>query len=109
MALPATMFTREQQVTGGKTSDAFGGPPGGGGYGAGGGATQICFDWQKGRCTRGDNCRYSHDVQSFAVAHLGGGRLQEQPGQVGLLLARGVAEGRAVEAVDRTDAEVRRL
>jgi len=36
-----------------------GGGYGGGGYG-GGGRSNECFDFQKGRCTRGDSCRFSH-------------------------------------------------
>ena len=54
---------RAEQVTGGVTRDAppaggggfGGGGYGGGGYGGGGGggSQQVCFDFQKGRCTRG--------------------------------------------------------
>lgn len=36
---------------------------GGGGRGGGGsGRSDICFDFTKGRCNRGDSCRFSHDV-----------------------------------------------
>lgn len=24
-------------------------------------ASGVCFDWQKGRCTRGSSCKFSHD------------------------------------------------
>ena len=28
---------------------------------SGDGQFEVCFDFQAGRCTRGDGCRYSHD------------------------------------------------
>lgn len=35
---------------------------GGGGYGGGGGGAQgVCYSFQKGECTRGSSCRYSHE------------------------------------------------
>ena len=39
-----------------------GGPPMGGGYGYGGPPMRdnMCWDFQKGRCTRGAMCRFSH-------------------------------------------------
>jgi Torus domain/Zinc finger C-x8-C-x5-C-x3-H type (and similar) len=27
--------------------------------------TQICFDFTKGMCTRGDKCKYSHDIATI--------------------------------------------
>jgi cold shock CspA family protein len=48
---------RATEVTGGATEDR--GFSGGGG-GAGGGGSQMCFDFQKGRCDRGSSCRFSH-------------------------------------------------
>ena len=47
---------RAEQVTGGVTVERYGG-----GFGGGGGGRGICFDWQKGQCTRGAACRFSHD------------------------------------------------
>ena len=38
-----------------------GGGGGGRGGGGGGGGGGVCFDWQRGNCTRGDSCRFSHD------------------------------------------------
>merc|ERR1719233_723454 len=48
---------------------------GGGGYGGGGG---VCYDYQKGSCSRGDTCRFSHedggaDAGGGAWADSGGG------------------------------------
>ena len=34
---------------------------GGGGFGGGGGGGNMCFDFQKGQCQRGDSCKFSHD------------------------------------------------
>eukprot|EP00729_Bicosta_minor_P008750 gene8750-3511_t len=34
---------------------------GGGQDGSGGGGGGVCYDHQKGACTRGDSCRFSHD------------------------------------------------
>ena len=51
---------RAEQVTGGITVERNfqSGGFGGGGFGGGRGP---CFDWQKGQCTRGAACRFSHD------------------------------------------------
>ena len=46
---------RAANVTGGITEDRRGGG------GAGGGGGGACYDFQAGRCTRGDSCRFSHD------------------------------------------------
>jgi len=35
----------------------------GGGGGGGGGGDRPCFDFQKGKCDRGDGCRFSHAAQ----------------------------------------------
>ena len=43
---------------GGSSSGGGGGRGGGGGGGGGGG---VCFAFQKGECSRGDACRFSHD------------------------------------------------
>merc|ERR1719148_526757 len=57
---------RAEQVTGsGVTTNEGGG--GGGGYGGGmgggggGGGYGVCYDFQKGQCTRGPACRFAHD------------------------------------------------
>jgi hypothetical protein len=34
--------------------------PKGKGKGSSKGGTNVCFDWQKGKCTRGDSCKYEH-------------------------------------------------
>lgn len=34
---------------------------GGGGYQGGGGGAGVCYAFQKGECTRGSGCRFSHD------------------------------------------------
>ena len=34
---------------------------GGGGYQGGGGGSGACYAFQKGECTRGSGCRFSHD------------------------------------------------
>ena len=42
-----------------------------GGYGGGGGRRsqrEMCFDFQRGRCTRGDSCRFSHDADGRGSA-----------------------------------------
>jgi len=31
------------------------------GCGGGGGRSQVCFDWLRGRCTRGSSCRFDHE------------------------------------------------
>ena len=55
--------SRAENVTGGITRDRDqgGGGFGGGGGGGGGGGSQVCFDFQKGRCTRGSSCRFAHE------------------------------------------------
>ena len=57
-----------------------GGPQGyggqGGGFGGGGGGGRrdnTCWDFQKGRCTRGQMCRFSHDAPSGGGGNMGGG------------------------------------
>merc|ERR1719510_770701 len=45
-----------------KASDVTG--PGGAfvqGDGGGGRGRGVCFDFQKGQCTRGESCRFSHE------------------------------------------------
>jgi hypothetical protein len=42
---------------GGSFGGGYGG--GGGGAGAGGGGSRVCYDFQKGRCTRA-SCRFEH-------------------------------------------------
>jgi len=78
---------RAEQVTGGITTDnngppppragGFGGPPMGGGfgggYGGGGGGRGVCFDFQKGRCNRGDQCRFAHEGDGGGGGFGGGG------------------------------------
>ena len=55
---------RAEQITGGITVSRMGG-------GAGGGKQHgVCFDWQKGQCTRGAACRFSHEGPNFGY---GGG------------------------------------
>jgi len=46
---------------GGGGGNFGGGGFGGGGGGGGGGGSGPCYDHQKGQCTRGVNCRFSHD------------------------------------------------
>ena len=75
-----------QQVGGqGGNFGSFGGQGGFGGQGFGGQGgfnggrpRGVCFDWQKGECTRGDNCRFAHDdggaqQQAGFVGGFGGG------------------------------------
>ena len=50
---------------------APGGRYGSGGGGRGRGRGGVCFDFQKGRCTRGDGCRFEHTAATQAAA--GGG------------------------------------
>lgn len=43
-------------------------PPGGGGGGvAASGGREVCHDYARGVCTRGDACRFSHDVAISAA------------------------------------------
>ena len=60
---------------GGGGGGGYGGGGGGGGYGGrgGGGAQEPCWDFQKGRCTRGNNCRFSHDPVDGNGGRGGGG------------------------------------
>jgi len=44
---------------------------GGGGYGGGGGG--VCYDYQKGSCNRGSNCRFSHEGGGASGGGGGGG------------------------------------
>jgi len=37
------------------------GGDGAGGGGKGGGSSGVCFDYQKGKCDRGDACRFKHE------------------------------------------------
>ena len=71
---------RAEQVTGGITVErSFGGGGFGGGFGGGPGRGP-CFDWQKGQCTRGAACRFSHDGEGggggFGFGGFGGGCAQ---------------------------------
>ncbi|GAX86656.1 hypothetical protein CEUSTIGMA_g14064.t1 [Chlamydomonas eustigma] len=60
---------RAENVTGGTTSNDRGGGGGRGGDrgyggdrgGGGGGRSNACYDFQKGRCTRGSSCRFEHE------------------------------------------------
>lgn len=67
---------RATKVTGG-TTESRGGGGGGGGFGGGGkgggGGGQGCFDFQKGRCTRGSACRFTHEGGGGGGASGGGG------------------------------------
>ena len=64
---------------------------GGGGYGGGGGggrAPGICFQFQRGECSYGDRCRFSHDP-----AAAGGGDAEAKPeGDAAMDAAPAVAE-----------------
>ena len=72
----ATMETTDQgEVTeelhmddvaeaGGSSSSSRGGGGGGGGGGDGRSGAGVCFAFQKGECSRGDSCRFSHDGSS---------------------------------------------
>jgi len=63
---------RAEKVTGGAAAGTDDGYRGGGGRrnnnfserrsggGGGGGGRGVCYDWQKGACTRGSSCRFSH-------------------------------------------------
>jgi len=62
----------------GNQEDVFGG--GGGGYGGGGGGGYgggggrgVCFKFQQGSCTFGDNCRFKHEGGGAAGYGGGGG------------------------------------
>jgi len=55
--------------SGGKGGGSGGGGSGGGGSGGGG----VCFDFQKGRCARGDGCKYRHDEAAGMEAASGAG------------------------------------
>jgi len=47
---------------GGGYGGGYGGYGGGGsGYGGGGGGSGVCFNFQKGNCTYGENCRFKHE------------------------------------------------
>lgn len=78
---------RAENVKGGITQDSPAGGYGGGyaaggeggGYGGGGGgggyrggSSQMCFDYQKGRCARGNGCRYTHDADGGGGGYGGG-------------------------------------
>ncbi len=34
--------------------------------------TSICYDFVKGQCSRGVQCRYSHDLGMIAKVHISG-------------------------------------
>ena len=55
--------------------------------GSGGGSRGACFDFQRGRCTRGASCRFSHDDRGggggggrTAAGAIGGGTTARTPG-----------------------------
>ena len=53
------MRNANKRAISGKTRDAAAAPPRA--STPGGGQVGICFDFQKGKCTRGDNCKYRHE------------------------------------------------
>ena len=72
------------QQSSGHGSQASGGYSGqSSGYGGGGGGG-VCFDFQKGRCTRGEGCRYRHTMEG-ARPQGGGGGYGGGGGQMGAL------------------------
>mmetsp|Transcript_12290 Transcript_12290/g.30605 ORF Transcript_12290/g.30605 Transcript_12290/m.30605 type:complete len:193 (-) Transcript_12290:317-895(-) len=62
---------RAENVTGGIPESR--GPPGGGFGGGGGGGGGECYDFQKGRCTRGSSCKFSHGTGDSGGGYGGGG------------------------------------
>jgi len=58
---------------GGYGGGCSGGYGGGGAYGSGGRSRGVCFDWQKGRCQRGDQCRFAHEEVNNGYGSPGGG------------------------------------
>ena len=52
---------------------AAGGGGGGSGGGGGGGGRGVCFDFQKGRCSRGDSCSFEHVLEAGRGGGGGGG------------------------------------
>ena len=56
---------------GGYSGGGGGGYRGGGGGGGGGGG--VCFDFQKGHCSRGEGCRFRHTMEGARGGGGGGG------------------------------------
>ena len=73
-------FAAGAQGAGGTPYGGGGGARGRGGnaYGRGGGGGQrgVCFDFQKGKCDRGDSCRFEHVMAAPAAA---GGQGAKKP------------------------------
>ena len=37
--------------------------------------SDVCFDWSRGSCARGESCRFSHEGEAGANPQAGGGRV----------------------------------
>ena len=61
-AIAATVATRGGDRWGGDRDRGHGGDRGYGGDRPRG----VCFDWQKGRCDRGESCRFAHEGEQRA-------------------------------------------
>ena len=59
--------------SGGGKESIYGGKGGGKGGGGGGGGGDICYAFQKGECSRGSACKYSHDIGGSSGGGGGGG------------------------------------